>query len=417
MAKPHSSSVHWDYDVLIVGGSLVGLTLAAWLGQSGMRVLVIESQRGMAGTAARVYALMPLTQRVWETLGVWPRLAAQVQTYNRIDLSDRGRHNIIFTPADLGGKQELGYVAEHRQIWPILRDFVREIPSVTYWEAQQLLDFVIDPTAVTVNIQSNDQCNDEYKSPSHSQRNDAIIRLSVGLIVGADGAKSQVRQQAGIKTWGWSYWQSCVTTVIQAGFPPIAYERFWPAGPLALLPLPEQRWGIVWTLPHAQANDCMALPAEDFLARLKPYLPFQEVHIEPQRWSFPVAWRQARRYVQTRLALVGDAAHGCHPVGGQGLNWGIRDAATLGEILVSVYQRGGDVGAFNVLKKYERWRWPQNLLTLLFTDSLNRVFSQGWEPLVSLRALLLKTMQRWGALRRLSLHFMAGLWGKLPDNL
>jgi len=111
MAGLDRSHKNWDYDVLIVGGSLVGLTLAAWLGQSGLRVLVIEAQGGMAGAPARIYALMPLTQMIWESVGLWSRLVPWVQSYNRIDLSDQGRHAVVFTPADLGRKHALGYVA------------------------------------------------------------------------------------------------------------------------------------------------------------------------------------------------------------------------------------------------------------------------------------------------------------------
>ncbi|APB34020.1 2-octaprenyl-6-methoxyphenol hydroxylase [Gloeomargarita lithophora Alchichica-D10] len=401
MADRGRTQGDWDYDVLIVGGSLVGLTLAAWLGQGGVRVLVVEGQRGVAGSASRIYALMPLTQMVWETLGVWPLIAPQVQTYDQIDLSDQGRSGVSFTPADLGGKRRLGHVAEHGRIWPVLRDFISKIPSVTYWEATELVDFTLGLTEVAVNI----------------QRNSEMIHLAVGLIVGADGAKSQVRQQAGIGTWGWRYGQSCLTTVLRADQPPTAYERFWPTGPLAVLPLPDQRWGIVWTLSHAQATHWVDAPAGDFLAELTPYLPFQEVTLAGERRCFPVGWRQARRYVRPRLALVGDAAHGCHPVGGQGLNLGIRDAATLGEILASAHRWGNDLGQLDILQSYEKCRWPQNLLSLLFTDSLNRVFSQGWVPLVGLRAVVLAALNRVGGLRRLSLHFMAGLWGKLPDNL
>jgi 2-octaprenyl-6-methoxyphenol hydroxylase len=392
---------NWDYDVLIVGGSLVGLTLGAWLGQSGLRVLLVEAQRGMAGAPSRVYALMPLTQMIWESLGVWTQIAPRVQPFDHIDLSDQGRNSVHFTPPDLGGKRALGHVAEHGQIWPVLRDFVTQIPSVTYWEGMQLVDFSIGKNVVTIRAQSDDK----------------IISFTVGLLVGADGANSWVRQQAGIGVWGWRYGQSCLTTVIQASHPPVAYERFWPAGPLAVLPLPHQRWGIVWTLPHAQATCYVGLPVGEFLAKLAPFLPFSDVTLAGERRCFPVGWRQARRYVGRRLALVGDAAHGCHPVGGQGLNLGVRDAATLGEVLVLAYQRGQDVGGAKVLRQYGYWRWPQNLLMLLFTDSLNRVFSQGWWPLVQVRAWGLRLLRRLGWVRRLSLRLMAGLWGRLPDNL
>ncbi|MCS6782808.1 MAG: FAD-dependent monooxygenase [Gloeomargarita sp. SKYBB_i_bin120] len=401
MANAAAGSGTWDYDVLIVGGSLVGLTLAAWLGPEGIRVLVVEAQSNGAGTAARVYALMPLTEQVWQRVGVWSRLQPVVQSYDRIHLTDQGRYPIVFTPADLGGRPSLGSVGEQQRLWPVFREFIAQTPNVTYWEGTQLVDFVVTPTEVKVKL----------------SRQGELVCSCVGLIVGADGAQSLVRQEAGIPTWSWPYWQSCVTTVLYAEEPPVAYERFWPAGPLALLPLPHQRWGVVWTLPHREAQRLLRAPTAEFLAELRPYLPFTQVTEVGERHCFAVEWRQAQRYVQPRLVLVGDAAHRCHPVGGQGMNLGIRDVATLGEVLVTAHRRGEDIGQLSVLRRYQRWRWFQVCLSLLFTDALNRVFSQGWEPLVTLRALVLQTMQRVGFLRRWSLHFMAGLWGQLPAAL
>ncbi|MEN9206865.1 MAG: FAD-dependent monooxygenase [Gloeomargarita sp. GMQP_bins_120] len=401
MSRGGWRSDRWDYDVLIVGGSLVGLTLAAWLGPQGLRVLVAEAQKGLAGTPERVYALMPLTEEIWQAVGVWPQLQQVVQAYAQIDLTDQGQHPIVFTSRDLGGRPQLGSVGEQQRLWPVFREFIAQTPNVTYWEGTQLLDWVVTPGEVKVKL----------------EQEGAILYRSVGLVVGADGARSRVRQQAGIGAWSWPYWQSCLTTVLYAQEPPVAYERFWPAGPLALLPLPEQRWGIVWTLPHAEAQRLLQAPVAEFLGELQPFLPFTQVMEVGPRRCFPVEWRQARRYVQPRLALIGDAAHRCHPVGGQGMNLGIRDAATLGAILVQAHHRGEDIGQLSVLRRYERWRWSQVLLSLLFTDLLNRVFSQGWEPLVTLRAWVLETMRRVGLLRRVSLHFMTGLWGRLPQGV
>ena len=401
MAERGQFRREWDYDVLIVGGSLVGLTLAAWLGQRSLRVLVIEAQEGLAGQPARVYALMPLTQQIWDCVGLWSAVAPWVQPYYQIDLSDQGCHAVVFTPADLGGKQALGYVGEHRTLWPVCWAQVTRMPTVQYWAGARLTAMSVTAGGAQVQVQRREECQ----------------ALTVGLVVGADGADSQVRQQAGIGTWGWPYRQSCLTAVVRAEQAPIAYERFWPTGPLALLPLPEQRWGLVWTLPHAQAAALAQAPVATFLAQLAPYLPFAGVTLVGQRRCFPVRWRQARRYVQPRVALVGDAAHGCHPVGGQGLNLGLRDAATLGEVVATAYERGEDIGSLRVLHRYERWRWFQVLLVLVFTDSLNRLFSQGGWLVVRLRAWLLQTMQRVGLLRRVSLGFMAGLWGKRPAHL
>ena len=401
MTNPEGLRREWDYDVLIAGGSLAGLTLAAWLGHSGLRVVVVEAQEGMAGTPTRVYALMPLTQRIWERVGLWAQLEPLVQPYRQIDLSDLGCHAVVFTPADLGGKQVLGYVGEHGKMWPVCREWVTRIPTVDYWSGTRLVALRVTAEAAWVQL----------------QRQGETQTLAVGLVVGADGVDSQVRRLAGIGTWGWQYWQSCLTTVLQADQEPIAYERFWPAGPLALLPLPGQRWGIVWTLPHEQAAALVSVPEGEFLAQLAPFMPFTGGRLVGERQCFRVGWRQARRYVRPRVALVGDAAHRCHPVGGQGLNLGLRDVATLGEVVVTAHERGEDIGSLQVLQRYERWRWPQVWISLWFIDSLNRLFSQGGWLVVRLRAWLLQTMQRVGLLRRVSLGFMAGLWGKLPAHL
>jgi 2-octaprenyl-6-methoxyphenol hydroxylase len=239
------------------------------------------------------------------------------------------------------------------------------------------------------------------------------------LLVAADGSRSPIRQAAGIKTKGWKYWQSCIVAFVrpEKSHNYTAYEKFWTSGPFAILPLPENRCRIVWTAPHEEAKALCALSDEEFLAELTKRYGEQMGKLEllGDRFIFQVQLMQSDRYVLPRLALVGDAAHNCHPVGGQGLNLGIRDAAALAEVIQTAHQAGADIGKIAVLKKYEQWRKKENLTILGFTDLLDRVFSNNILPVVIIRRLGLWFMQRVPMLKIFTLKLMIGLKGKTPE--
>ena len=243
--------------------------------------------------------------------------------------------------------------------------------------------------------------------------------IKTRLVVGADGARSQIRNLAGIKTRGWKYWQSCVAFTIKHTAPKnnTAFERFWSSGPMGVLPLPGNRCQIVWTNPHADAQALAKLDELAFLTKLKAYVPdtFGDIELVSQRQVFPVQLMQCDRYIKSRLALIGDAAHCCHPVGGQGLNMGIRDAASLAQILQTAHQQGQDIGAVKVLRRYESWRKVENLAILGFTDLLDRMFSSSWLPVVALRRLGLWIMSYVKPLKIFALRLMTGLLGKQPE--
>jgi 2-octaprenyl-6-methoxyphenol hydroxylase len=239
------------------------------------------------------------------------------------------------------------------------------------------------------------------------------------LLVAADGARSPVRQAAGIRTRGWKYWQSCITTRIKPEKPHnnIAYERFWPSGPFAILPLPDNRCNIVWTAPHEEAKALFELDDEQFLAELTRRYGTQmgRLELEGKRLMFQVQLMQSERYVLPRLALIGDAAHCCHPVGGQGLNLGIRDAAALAQVLGDAHRLGLDIGSVPVLAGYERWRKLENLTILGFTDFLDRLFSNNWLPLVAIRRLGLWVLRNIGPVKVFALRLMTGMQGRTPQ--
>ncbi|NEQ27002.1 MAG: FAD-dependent hydroxylase, partial [Microcoleus sp. SIO2G3] len=259
-------------------------------------------------------------------------------------------------------------------------------------------------------------------------RDRALLTLSIDgqttqiasrLLVAADGAKSPIRAAAGIQTHGWQYWQSCITAVIcpEQSHGAIAREHFWSSGPFATLPLPNNRCQIVLTAPHAEAEALMQIDEQAFLAELdRRYAgKFGKLTLEGKRLLFPVQLMHSDRYTQPRLALIGDAAHCCHPVGGQGLNLGIRDAAALAQVILQAHDRQEDIGLPSVLRRYERWRKLENLTILGFTDLLDRFFSTAWWPIVLLRRSGLRLMRQVRPLRSIALRLMTGLSGRHPQ--
>jgi 2-octaprenyl-6-methoxyphenol hydroxylase len=397
-------SPNFDYDLIIVGGGIVGAILAAALKDSGLHIGLIEARtQSQAVEKGQAYAISLLSERILRGIGIWDEISPQITTCQKICLSDGTRPGgVQFHPEDLG-TDRIVHVAEHRVLLGALQTWLNRQDNVR-WLCPAFVETV------------------EYKE------NEAIARVKIDgeiqtlrsrLVVGADGARSRIRTDAGIQTHGWSYWQSCLVATIGHEHPHhnIAYERFWSSGPFAILPLPGNRCRIVWSAPHAEAQALANLDEAEFLERLRPryVASMGRLSLEGKRFVFPVQWRQSDRYVRSRLALVGDAAHGCHPVGGQGLNMGIRDAAALAQVLQEACQQGQNIGQLSVLQRYERWRKPENLAILGFTDLLDRLFSNDFPPLVALRQLGLWGLRQMTPLRVYPLKLMTGLSGRLPE--
>lgn len=391
-------------DVAIVGGGIVGLTLAAALRTSGMTVAIIEAQTPQqVASRQRAYAFSLTSGEIFKELGLWPDICDRITHFQRVCLSDADHaQRVEFCPQD-SGMEAVYYAAEHPVLMAALQRCIEQAPNLHYLSSATLQS--VDLTAHPVSLRV--------------QMSERLLTIAATLVVAADGAKSHLRQQAKIPTFGWKYWQSCITTVLapEQSHAATAYERFWPSGPFAILPLPGNRCQIVWTAPHAEAQAMMALPPEQFMAELQRRYGSQmgRLTLLSQPLMFPVQLMQSRHYVRPRLALVGDAAHCCHPVGGQGLNMGIRDAAALAEVLLTSYHRGEDLGALSVLQRYERWRRRENWVILSFTDFLTRFFSNQIWPLVQLRRLGIRVIQAVPPLKRLLLKLMTGRLGRIPS--
>jgi len=403
---PHDADNDLIYDVVIVGGSIVGLMLACGLQSSGLRIAIVEAKTPQqAAERPRAYALSPQSAHIFRALGLWEQIAPAIAHFPKVVLSDADYpHHVEFLPDDIG-EPAVYYCAEHSVLVRALQQKIAASPTVTCWYETQVVEVNYGNDHATLML-------------SHSQLTERTVAVNATLVVAADGANSPLRIGSGIKTIGWDYWQSCITAFISSApsHQNIAYERFWSSGPFAILPLLDNCCQIVWTASHAEAKAIAALPGHQFITEMKHRYGSQanDLTILSSPLVFPARLMQSQTYCKPRLALVGDAAHSCHPVGGQGLNMGIRDAAALAEVLQTA-QRQQDIGGLAVLKRYDRWRRYENWLILLMTDLLTRTFSNHWLPLVILRRAVLHGMIAWTPLRQLILRLMTGLWGKLPQ--
>jgi 2-octaprenyl-6-methoxyphenol hydroxylase len=394
----------YDYDLVIVGGGIVGLTLASALKDSGLNILLIEAKVASASVAkGQAYAVHMLSALIYQGIGIWDKILPQIAKYCQVRLSDADYPGVVeFATSDLD-TPELGYVAEHQALLEPLQEFVQNCPKVTYLCPAEVVSTTYHQDAATIEIKIAEQ----------------LRTVRSKLVVAADGSRSPIRQAAGIKTHGWKYWQSCIVAFVKPEKPHnnTAYERFWPSGPFAILPLPGNRCRIVWTAPHEEAKALCALNDEQFLQELTKRFGNQMGKLEllGDRFVFQVQLMQSDRYVLPRLALVGDAAHNCHPVGGQGLNLGIRDVAALAQVIQKAHQTGEDIGNIRVLKRYERWRQTENLTILGFTDMLDRMFSNQFPPVVLVRRLGLWFLRTIPALKVFMLKLMIGLKGRTPE--
>ena len=395
-------------DVLIAGGGLVGMTMALALASIGQRSLVIDQADAAAVTDdrydGRASAITASSCRLLQAIGVWPRLEAHAQPINRVLVSD-GRPGSAPSPLTLHfgpapQNEALGHMIENRHIRRALYETAGETPAIAFFKGR-IADF-----------------------------SDGSIRLADGgslsaaLVVSAEGKASVIREAAHIKSIGWTYRQAAIVTTVAHELPHegVAHELFLPSGPFAILPMTGNRASIVWTETKPIAAAVMAMSDQDFADELRRRFGSHWGHAEPigPRWTYPLSLHLARRYVAPGLCLIGDAAHGIHPITGQGLNLGLRDVAALTEVISDATRIGLDIGSLPVLERYERWRRPDNVALAVMTDGLNRLFSSDFAPLRFMRDLGMAAVGQIGPLRRvLTRHFMGdlGLKPKLLDGI
>ena len=397
-----------DADILIVGGSLTGCALALALARPGLRITVIDARPVAPETSSsfdgRAYALALGSVRMLRALGVWARVAEHAQPMLEIKVSD-GRAgegaSPFFMHFDHAEIEEgpMGHMLEDRFLRPALLAAMRDAPGVSHLPGEEVIAQDVTPQDVTVTLRGGD-------------------RLRAGLIVGADGRQSGTAARAGISRTGWDYDQTALVAAIEHALPHhgIAHQFFMPPGPLAILPLPGNMSSIVWSETAETAAAFAALSDEDFMEVLRPRFGdfLGDLQLRGARYTYPLGLTLANALVAERLALVGDAAHGVHPIAGQGLNAGMRDVAALAQVLGDAAQRGEDIAARDVLARYQRWRRFDITTLALTTDLTNRLFSNENPLLRAARDLGMGAIGHLPGLRRAFIREAAGLTGELP---
>ena len=409
-----------DYDIAIIGGGLVGAALACALGDSTLRIGVIESQpaapmspgkgevergRERISTAVdkydvRVSAITLASRALFENIGVWKIMPAQhISPLREMHVWDaQGPGMIHFDAADLG-EPELGYIIENRVLLAAMLERMAQFANVNFLCPAEVASLRREPGAVVIELQDGGE-------------------RRAGLVVGADGAHSVIRKWTGIRNHGWSYDQRAIVATVTTALPhnATAWQVFLPTGPLAFLPLVGGASSIVWSCDSEHAAMLLELDDGRFIGELHAAFGDRLGAIESigRRLDYPLALAHADLYIDERIVLIGDAAHRVHPLAGQGVNLGLLDAATLTQVVLDAVANKKDIGTRAVLRRYERWRKGDNLAMLAVTDVFKRGFGSQRRPLVALRNAGLNIVDRLGPLKTLLMRYAVGLEGDLP---
>jgi len=398
---------HVDYDIVVIGGGMVGASLACALRDSGMRIAVVEAVPLSAATQPsyddRTIALAYGSRRVFEAIGVWSAIdAGGVTPIERIHVSDRGHFGVTRLAAHEAGLPALGYVVENRVLGAALLSVLQTANAIEWICPATMESLRIEPHAATVTIRSGELSRE----------------LTASLVVAADGAHSAVRAAAGITAARTEYDQSAVVTNVTAGRPVAntAFERFTETGPLALLPMSQNRYAVVWSARRAQTEELLTCPEDAFLVRLQERFGGRlGTFSRPgRRAAYPLALTRVQQHSRERLVLIGNAAHTVHPVAGQGFNLGLRDVAALAEVLVGARRIGQDIGNAAVLDRYVRWRRRDNQVIANFTNGLIRIFSTDFPPVALARNAGLVLVDLLPGAKRGFVRVTSGLAGRLP---
>jgi len=364
------------FDLVIVGAGMVGSTLACSLGNTSLRIGVLEANPLQTvwdkdSVDLRVSAITAASQQIFRQLGVWEEMVTlRVSPFREMYVWDAGGDGAIhFDSADIG-EDRLGHIVENRVIQKTLLDKMMALENVEFICPARLSSMQISTDVADLHLEDGRQ-------------------ITTGLVVGADGGNSQVRQMAGIETQGWSYDQKAVVAAVKttASHRETAWQRFLPEGPLAFLPLSNGGCSIVWTTSPEHADALLNMNEHRFMLELTQAFDSklgQIVECGP-RAAFPLRLQHVNNYVKDRLALIGDAAHTIHPLAGQGVNLGLLDAAVLSEVLGNASEKGHDIGAFHILRRYERWRKGDNLIVMAVMDGFNRLFGSSIDPVRRIR--------------------------------
>ena len=398
------------YDIVIAGGGMVGSSLALALRPLGLRVAVVEAvaREGSQQPSFddRSTALSRSSQKFFAALGLWEKIAPSATLIQKIHVSDRGRFGFSHLDAEEQQVEALGYVVINRVLGEVLQEGLDGAKNID----------VLCPARI---------------SDVHTTEGSAIVTVAMGdedtrtiearLLVAADGARSEVRAMVGLSATHKPYEQIAVIGNLQPEKPHehVAYERFTETGPIAMLPVANGRVAFVWTLAPNEANRVLELGDEEFTAALQAAFGYRLGRFSRvgKRASYPLSLTRAEGLVARRSVVIGNAAHGLHPVAGQGFNLGLRDVAALADCLADYQERQGadsDPGDANLLEDYAQWRKADQQKLVGFTDNLIRLFGSDDRPIKTLRNLGMWGFDLVPGVRGLFAKHTMGLAGRLP---
>ncbi len=393
------------YDIVIAGGGMIGTSLALALSPLKLRIAVVEAvaraEKQQPSFDDRSTALSRSSQRMFEAMGLWKNIAKSSTPITSIHVSDRGRFGFSHIDAKEQGVEALGYVVINRTLGEVLQHALNEINGIELVCPGKITTVGLRPDMATVGIEA----------PDGTSRN-----LSCSLLVASDGANSAVRDMVGISASRVDYEQTAVVGNLQPDKAPMnrAFERFTDTGPIALLPVTGDRAAFVWTLSPAQAEGVMQLSDGVFTSKLQDAFGFRLGQFSRigKRAAYPLALSKASRLVAGRCLLIGNAAHGLHPVAAQGFNLGLRDVAALSDCIADAEM--SDVGDAEILEKYAEWRRADQRKLVRITDGIVRLFGSAKAPVRALRNLGMLTFDLVPGVRSLFAKHMMGLAGRLP---
>lgn len=401
-----------DYDIIIAGGGMIGTSLALALAPLALRVAVVEPVLWDAAEQPsfddRSTALSRSTQRMYEAMGLWPAVVSASTPIKHIHVSDKGRFGFSHIDAEEQKVEALGYVVINRVLGQVLQQTIADIDGLDWLSPASIVELDRTDGAQVVTIEHNGERRE----------------LGCRLLVAADGANSPVRNMLGISAEKVDYNQMAVVGNLLPQKPVnnIAYERFTASGPLALLPVADNRAAFVWTLTPEQAELVLRLPDEEFTHRLRTEFGGRlgEFSKVGRRAAYPLILSKANGLIGHRGVLVGNSAHGLHPVAAQGFNLGMRDVAALCDCLFDAQQAARathtefDPGSAIILDRYADWRRSDQSKLLRFTDGLVRLFGSSWTPVAALRNIGMLGFDLVPGVRRMFARHTMGLAGSLP---
>ncbi|MCK5665875.1 MAG: UbiH/UbiF/VisC/COQ6 family ubiquinone biosynthesis hydroxylase [Thiotrichaceae bacterium] len=394
------------YDIIIVGGGMVGATLACALGNSSLSIAVIEAHQSdfnwpEGSHDIRVSALTHASQHIFENIGAWSAMQTDgVAAYNKMHVWDAsGQGQIHFDSVEVA-QANLGHIVENRIIQKALQNHLADFENI---------DLLMPVKLSALEYKNNDLIE-------LTTSDDA--RLTASLVVGADGANSWVRKQADIALNTWAYHQTAVVCNVTTSesHQDACWQQFMPEGPLAFLPLADGQSSIVWSTTEDKAQALLGMDEAQFNQELQITFgsSLGRIQLNSERGAFPLRLRHAKNYIKEHLALVGDAAHTVHPLAGQGVNLGLLDAVVLAEEILRAHENKRNIGSLSTLRRYERRRKGDNIAMLAAMDGFKKLFSNDISPLKLLRNSGLNFADNLPLLKNMMIKRAMGLSGELP---